>query len=156
MEYFSGDDSALGRLLNMVYAPNLGAAITAKSDPSNTQIDEFASWMRVCYKGNPVEISGTVAELSALPKESLKTLIFRAQHFLERGFYHNVQSTENSATDLGAINVQKLSSAVVPRGAQKITAALGACLRDLERNIHVKTSLTYTSYELHKAFRGLL
>ncbi len=155
-QHFSGTQEALGRLLSMVYAPNLGAAITAQSDPANTQIDEFASWMRICYKGNPVEISGAVAELSALPKESLKTLIFRAQHFLERGFYHNVQATDSSATDLGAINVQKLSSAVVPRGAQKITAALGMCLRDLERNIHVKTSLTFTSYELHKAFRGLL
>ena len=154
--YFDGENQMLGRLLSMVYAPNLGAAITAKSDPTNTQIDEFAAWMRICYKGNPVEISNTVAELSALPKESLKTLIYRAQHFLERGFYHNVQATDTSATDLGAINVQKLSSAVVPRGAQKITSALGNCLRDLERNIHVKTSLTFTSYELHKAFRGLL
>lgn len=155
IQHFSGEQENLAKLLSMVYSPNLGAAISAKEDPANTQIDEFASWMRICYKGNPVEITGVVNELSTLPKEGLKTLIFRAQHFLERGFYHNVQGTDTSATDLGAINVQKLSSSVVPVGAQKITQALGHCLRDLERNIHVKTSLTFASYELHRAFRGL-
>lgn len=75
-------------------------------------------------------------------------------HFLERGYYHNVQATDSSATDLGAINVQKLSTAVIPAGAQLITKTLGSCLRDLERNIHLKTSLTHASYQLHRAFRG--
>ena len=151
----SSEQSATIKLLEMVYAPNLGAAITAKQSPEATQIEGFAQWMRTCYKGNPTEITGAVNELAALPKESLKTLIYRAQHFLERGFYHNVQATESGATDLGAINVQKLSGSVLPRGAQAITSALGSCLKDLERNVHVKTSITHTSYELHKAFRGL-
>ena len=152
----SSETSATAKLLEMVYAPNLGAAITARQSPEATQIEGFASWMRTCYKGNPVEITEAVNELSSLPKEALKTLIYRAQHFLERGFYHNVQATESSATDLGAINVQRLSNSVLPKGAQTITSALGSCLRDLERNIHVKTSITHTSYELHKAFRGLV
>jgi hypothetical protein len=93
--------------------------------------------------------------LSGMSKEALKTLIFRSQHFLERGFYHTVQNTPVEATDLGTINVQKLSNAVVPAGAFAISKALNDCLYDLERNIHVKTTLTHTSYTLHKAFRGL-
>jgi len=44
---------------------------------------------------------------------------------------------------------------VVPAGAFAISKALNDCLYDLERNIHVKTTLTHTSYTLHKAFRGL-
>jgi hypothetical protein len=138
----------------MVFAPNLGAAITAYDDPESTQIDRFAEWMRTCYKGVPVEITSAVNELASLPKESVKTLILRSLHFLERGFYHNVQNTSTNATDLGEINVQKLSNAVVPKGAADITQSLSACLLDLERNIHIKTTLTHTSYALHSAFRG--
>lgn len=152
--YFAKDGEHMIRLLDMVFAPNLGAAITAKNDPSSTQLDRFAHWMRVCYKGSPVEITEVVNDLSSLPKEELKTLIFRSLHFLERGFYHNVLETDISATNLGAINVQKLSQAVVPKGTLGITQSLGSCLRDLERNIHTKTSLTSTSYALHRAFRG--
>ncbi|MEY2963464.1 MAG: hypothetical protein RL754_725 [Bacteroidota bacterium] len=154
-QHFAGEAEATVRLLDMIFAPNLGAAISAKSDPQSTQIDVFATWMRTCYKGNPVEITNAVSELASMPKEALKTLIFRSLHFLERGFYHNVLETPSSATDLGSINVQKLSSAVVPKGTLKITESLGACLRDLERNIHTKTALTSTSYHLHRAFRGM-
>lgn len=143
------------RLLEIVFCPNLGAALESSQNLENTQIELFANWMRTCYKGNPVEITEKVSELSSLPKETLKTLLFRAQHFLERGFYHNVQSTPSASTDLGAINVQKLSSAVIPRGAQNMSTSLNECLYDLERNIHVKTSLTYASYQLHRGFRGL-
>jgi DNA polymerase-3 subunit delta' len=153
-QHFSGEAENLKALLNMVFAPNLGAAITAKNDPSTTQIELFANWMRTCYKGAPVEITAVVNELATQPKEAVKTLITRSMHFLERGYYHNVQATDSSATDLGAINVQKLSTAVVPAGAQLITKTLGSCLRDLERNIHLKTSLTHASYQLHRAFRG--
>ena len=152
--HFQGAPSSQRMLLNMVFAPNLGAAITAQNDPETTQIETFAQWMRTCYKGAPVEITGVVNELAAMPKEVVKTLITRSMHFLERGYYHNVQATDSSATDLGAINVQKLSTAVVPEGAQLITKTLGSCLRDMERNIHLKTSLTHASYQLHRAFRG--
>ncbi|MBT5150850.1 MAG: hypothetical protein HOM43_00565, partial [Flavobacteriales bacterium] len=141
-QHFENSPEQTKRLLSMVFAPNLGAAITAYDDPESTQIDRFAEWMRTCYKGVPVEITSVVNELASLPKESLKTLIFRSLHFLERGFYHNVQNTPNSATDLGVINVQKLSGAVVPKGASGITKSLGDCLNDLERNVHVKTTLT--------------
>ena len=153
-QHFGNSPEQTKRLLSMVFAPNLGAAITAYDDPESTQIDRFAEWMRTCYKGVPVEITSVVNELASLPKESLKTLIFRSLHFLERGFYHNVQNTPNSATDLGVINVQKLSGAVVPKGASGITKSLGDCLNDLERNVHVKTTLTHTSYALYSAFRG--
>lgn len=153
-QHFENSPEQTKRLLSMVFAPNLGAAITAYDDPESTQIDRFAEWMRTCYKGVPVEITSVVNELASLPKESLKTLIFRSLHFLERGFYHNVQNTRNSATDLGVINVQKLSGAVVPKGASGITKSLGDCLNDLERNVHVKTTLTHTSYALYSAFRG--
>jgi DNA polymerase-3 subunit delta' len=153
-ERFKEVEPSVVKLLEMVFSPNLGAAITAIADPESTQIDSFASWMRICYKGNPVEISNAVTELTNLSKEALKTLIYRSMHFLERGFYHNVQATPEQATDLGAINVQKLSSAVIPSGTAAITKALSACLYDLERNVHAKTSLTYASYTLHKAFRG--
>ena len=153
-QHFENSPEQTKRLLSMVFAPNLGAAITAYDDPESTQIDRFAEWMRTCYKGVPVEITSVVNELASLPKESLKTLIFRSLHFLERGFYHNVQNTPNSATDLGVINVQKLSGAVVPKGASGITKSLGDCLNDLERNVHVKTTLTHTSYALYSAFRG--
>lgn len=153
-QHFENSPEQTKRLLSMVFAPNLGAAITAYDDPESTQIDRFAEWMRTCYKGVPVEITSVVNELASLPKESLKTLIFRSLHFLERGFYHNVQNTPNSATDLGVINVQKLSGAVVPKGASGITRSLGDCLNDLERNVHVKTTLTHTSYALYSAFRG--
>ena len=153
-QHFANSPEQTKRLLSMVFAPNLGAAITAYDDPESTQIDRFAEWMRTCYKGVPVEITSVVNELASLPKESLKTLVFRSLHFLERGFYHNVQNTPNSATDLGVINVQKLSGAVVPKGASGITKSLGDCLNDLERNVHVKTTLTHTSYALYSAFRG--
>lgn len=153
-QHFENSPEQTKRLLSMVFAPNLGAAITAYDDPESTQIDRFAEWMRTCYKGVPVEITSVVNELASLPKESLKTLVFRSLHFLERGFYHNVQNTPNSATDLGVINVQKLSGAVVPKGASGITRSLGDCLNDLERNVHVKTTLTHTSYALYSAFRG--
>lgn len=153
-QHFENSPEQTKRLLSMVFAPNLGAAITAYDDPESTQIDRFAEWMRTCYKGVPVEITSVVNELASLPKESLKTLIFRSLHFLERGFYHNVQNTPNSATDLGVINVQKLSGAVVPKGASGITRSLSDCLNDLERNVHVKTTLTHTSYALYSAFRG--
>jgi len=153
-EHFQSGPEQTSKLLSMVFAPNLGAAITAYDDPESTQIDRFAEWMRTCYKGIPTEITAAVNDLSTLPKESVKTLILRSLHFLERGFYHNVQDTPNSATDLGAINVQKLSGAVVPKGTFGITSSLGACLNDLERNVHVKTTLTHTSYALHTAFRG--
>ena len=153
-QYFENSAEPTRRLLSMVFSPNLGAAITAYDDPENTQIDRFASWMRTCYKGIPTEITSMVNELASLPKETLKTLVYRSLHFLERGFYHNVQNTPGKATDLGAINVQKLSGAVIPRGAYGITQSLGACLNDLERNVHVKTTLTHTSYALHSAFRG--
>jgi len=153
-QHFIGEPENLKALLNMVFAPNLGAAITAKKDPNTTQIELFAHWMRTCYKGAPVEITAVVNELATQPKEAVKTLITRSMHFLERGYYHNVQATDSSATDLGAINVQKLSTAVIPAGAQLITKTLGSCLRDLERNIHLKTSLTHASYQLHRAFRG--
>ena len=153
-QHFENSPEQTKRLLSMVFAPNLGAAITAYDDPESTQIDRFAEWMRTCYKGVPVEITSVVNELASLPKESLKTLVFRSLHFLERGFYHNVQNTPNSATDLGVINVQKLSGAVVPKGASSITKSLGDCLNDLERNVHVKTTLTHTSYALYSAFRG--
>ena len=153
-QHFENSPEQTKRLLSMVFAPNLGAAITAYDDPESTQIDRFAEWMRTCYKGVTVEITSVVNELASLPKESLKTLIFRSLHFLERGFYHNVQNTPNSATDLGVINVQKLSGAVVPKGASGITKSLGDCLNDLERNVHVKTTLTHTSYALYSAFRG--
>ncbi|MDA0898940.1 MAG: hypothetical protein O3A30_06665 [Bacteroidetes bacterium] len=153
-QHFENSPGQTKRLLSMVFAPNLGAAITAYDDPESTQIDRFAEWMRTCYKGVPVEITSVVNELASLPKESLKTLIFRSLHFLERGFYHNVQNTPNSATDLGVINVQKLSGAVVPKGASGITRSLGDCLNDLERNVHVKTTLTHTSFALYSAFRG--
>ena len=153
-QHFENSPEQTKRLLSMVFAPNLGAAITAYDDPESTQIDRFAEWMRTCYKGVPVEITSVVNELASLPKESLKTLVFRSLHFLERGFYHNVQNTPNSATDLGVINVQKLSGAVVPKGASGITKSLGDCLNDLERNVHVKTTLTHTSYALYSAFRG--
>lgn len=152
--HFVNSPDQTKRLLSMVFAPNLGAAITAYDDPESTQIDRFAEWMRTCYKGVPIEITSAVNELAALPKESVKTLILRSLHFLERGFYHNVQNTSTNATDLGEINVQKLNSAVVPKGAADITQSLSACLLDLERNIHVKTTLTHTSYALHSAFRG--
>ena len=153
-QHFVNSPEQTKRLLSMVFAPNLGAAITAYDDPESTQIDRFAAWMRTCYKGMPVEITSAVNELASLPKESVKTLVLRSLHFLERGFYHNVQNTSNNATDLGAINVQKLSNAVVPKGASDITQSLSACLLDLERNVHVKTALTHTSYALHNAFRG--
>ena len=153
-QHFENSPEQTKRLLSMVFAPNLGAAITAYDDPESTQIDRFAEWMRTCYKGVPVEITSVVNELASLPKESLKTLVFRSLHFLERGFYHNVQNASNSATDLGVINVQKLSGAVVPKGASGITKSLGDCLNDLERNVHVKTTLTHTSYALYSAFRG--
>ncbi|MDA0741049.1 MAG: hypothetical protein O2862_03945 [Bacteroidetes bacterium] len=153
-QHFENSPGQTKRLLSMVFAPNLGAAITAYDDPESTQIDRFAEWMRTCYKGVPVEITSVVNELASLPKESLKTLIFRSLHFLERGFYHNVQNTPNSATDLVVINVQKLSGAVVPKGASGITRSLGDCLNDLERNVHVKTTLTHTSFALYSAFRG--
>ena len=153
-QHFENSPEQTKRLLSMVFAPNLGAAITAYGDPESTQIDRFAEWMRTCYKGVPVEITSVVNELASLPKESLKTLVFRSLHFLERGFYHNVQNTPNSATDLGVINVQKLSGAVVPKGASGITKSLGDCLNDLERNVHVKTTLTHTSYALYSAFHG--
>lgn len=153
-QHFENSPEQTKRLLSMVFAPNLGAAITAYDDPESTQIDRFAEWMRTCYKGVPVEITSVVNELASLPKESLKTLVFRSLHFLERGFYHNVQNTPNSATDLGVINVQKLSGAVVPKGASGITKSLGDCLNDLERNVHVKTTLTHTSYALYSAFHG--
>lgn len=153
-QHFENSPEQTKRLLSMVFAPNLGAAITAYDDPESTQIDRFAEWMRTCYKGVPVEITSVVNELASLPKESLKTLVFRSLHFLERGFYHNVHNTPNSATDLGVINVQKLSGAVVPKGASGITKSLGDCLNDLERNVHVKTTLTHTSYALYSAFRG--
>ncbi|MDC0614630.1 hypothetical protein OAP05_01905 [Schleiferiaceae bacterium] len=153
-QHFANSPEQTERLLSMVFAPNLGAAITAYNDPESTQIDRFAEWMRTCYKGVPVEITSTVNELASLPKESVKTLIIRSLHFLERGFYHNVQNTSTNATDLGEINVQKLSNAVVPKGAADITQSLSACLLDLERNVHVKTTLTHTSYALHSAFRG--
>jgi DNA polymerase-3 subunit delta' len=153
-QHFANSPGQTKRLLSMVFAPNLGAAITAYDDPESTQIDRFAEWMRTCYKGVPVEITSAVNELASLPKESVKTLILRSLHFLERGFYHNVQNTSTNATDLGEINVQKLSNAVVPKGAADITQSLSACLLDLERNIHVKTTLTHTSYALHSAFRG--
>lgn len=153
-QHFENSPGQTKRLLSMVFAPNLGAAITAYDDPESTQIDRFAEWMRTCYKGVPVEITSVVNELASLPKESLKTLVFRSLHFLERGFYHNVQNTPNSATNLGVINVQKLSGAVVPKGASSITRSLGDCLNDLERNVHVKTTLTHTSFALYNAFRG--
>ena len=152
--HFVNSPDQTKRLLSMVFAPNLGAAITAYDDPESTQIDRFAEWMRTCYKGVPIEITSAVNELAALPKESVKTLILRSLHFLERGFYHTVQNTPNNATDLGAINVQKLSNAVVPKGTLSITQSLSACLNDLERNVHVKTTLTHASYALHNAFRG--
>jgi len=154
-EHFKNEDDATKRLMTMVFYPNLGAAITAYEDPETTQTGTFANWMRICYKGSPVEVTDMVNVLSGMSKEALKTLIFRSQHFLERGFYHNVQNTPVEATDLGTINVQKLSNAVVPAGAFAISKALNDCLYDLERNIHVKTTLTHTSYTLHKAFRGL-
>ncbi len=153
-QHFENSPGQTKRLLSMVFAPNLGAAITAYDDPEITQIDRFAEWMRTCYKGVPVEIASVVNTLASLPKESLKTLIYRSLHFLERGFYHNVQNTPNGATDLGVINVQKLSGAVVPKGASSITRSLGDCLNDLERNVHVKTTLTHTSFALYSAFRG--
>ena len=153
--HFEKHDGATRIILNMVFFPNLGAAISASHSSQLSDTEVFATWMRTCYKGSPVEISSLVNDLSSMTKEELKTLVFRAQHFLERGFYHNVQATETSATDLGTINVQKLSSAVVPRGNKALSEALGECLKDLERNIHVKTSLTHTSYALHRAFRGI-
>jgi DNA polymerase-3 subunit delta' len=154
LDHFKDQPVATAKLLAMVFAPNLGAAISTSEDAESTQIDVFAHWMRTCYKGAPTEISGVVSNLSGMTKEALKTLIFRSQHFLERGFYHNVQNTPVQATDLGAINVQKLSSAVRPSGAMAISRVLNACLYDLERNVHVKTALTFASFELHKAFRG--
>ena len=152
--HFKDQPEATAKLLSMVFAPNLGAAISANVNTEPTQIDAFALWMRVCYKGAPTEISDVVSSLSRLTKEALKTLISRSQHLLERGFYHNVQNTPVQASDLGAINVQKLSGTVRPSGTMTISRVLDACLHDVERNIHVKTALTFASFELHKAFRG--
>ncbi len=154
LAHFKDQPETTAKLLAMVFAPNLGAAISASEDLESTQIDVFARWMRVCFKGEPTEISDVVSSLSGLTKETLKTLILRSQHFLERGFYHGVQNTPVQASDLGAINVQKLSSAVRPAGAMAIYRVLSACLYDLERNIHLKTALTFASFKLHKAFRG--
>lgn len=142
------------KLLALIYAPNLGAALHAIQQNTTTELDLFAQWMRSCYRGQAVEISDRVDELSALSKESLKSLLKHAQHFLERGFYYNAQQLSTDATDLGVINVQKLSAAVTPRGALTISNALEECIYDLQRNVHTKTSLTYASYQLHSAFRG--
>ena len=152
--YFHAETKQTIALLSLVFAPNLGAAITTKRDLSKTQVEVFANWMRACYKGSPTELTGTVNELAAMPKEGLKTLVSLSLHLLERGFYHNVQATDSSITELGVINIKKLSAAVVPLGADSITKMLGSCLRDIERNVHVKTSLSATSYRLNTAFKG--
>ena len=154
LTHFKNQPETTVKLMVMIFAPNLGAAISASKDLESTQIGVFARWMRTCFKGAPTEISDVVSSLSGLSKETLKTLIFRSQHFLERGFYYNVQNAPIQASDLGAINVQKLSSTVRPAGAMAISRVLSACLYDLERNIHVRTTLTVASFELHKAFRG--
>ncbi len=155
LSYFPNETQEAKAILSMLFAPNLGAAIAANNDLSNNQTAVFANWMRTCYKGSPKEITAVVNELASLPKEGLKTLISSSLHLLERGFYHNVQGTDASATELGVINLKKLSSAVIPSGSYLITRALGSCLRDIERNIHVKTSLSVTSYQLNTAFKGL-
>ncbi len=153
-EHFMNAPKNEVKLLSLIYAPNLGAAIHAIQQNSTTELHLFANWMRSCYRGQAVEISERIDELSALSKENLKGLLKHAQHFLERGFYYNVQNVDSDATDLGVINVQKLSAAVTPRGAMNISTTLEECLYDLERNVHTKTSLTYASYQLHSAFRG--
>ena len=55
--HFVNSPDQTKRLLSMVFAPTLGAAITAYDDPESTQIDRFAEWMRTCYKGVPIELS---------------------------------------------------------------------------------------------------
>jgi DNA polymerase-3 subunit delta' len=155
VSYFPNETKETKAVLSMLFAPNLGAAIAANDDLNNNQAIAFAQWMRACYKGSPKEITDVVNELSSLPKEGLKTLISSSLHLLERGFYHNVQGTHASVTELGAINLKRLSGAVVPSGAYLITKALSSCLKDIERNIHVKTSLSVTSYQLNTAFKGM-
>ena len=155
ISYFPDESEETKAILSMLFAPNLGAAIATNNDLSNNQTAVFANWMRTCYKGSPIEITAVVNELASIPKESLKTLISTSLHLLEKGFYHNVQGTNASSTELGVINLKKLSSAVIPSGSYLIAKALGSCLRDIERNIHVKTSLTVTSYQLNTAFKGV-
>ena len=155
LSYFPNETQETKAILSMLFAPNLGAAIAANNNLNNNQTAVFANWMRTCYKGSPIEITAVVNELASLSKEGLKTLVSTSLHLLEKGFYHNVQGTNASSTELGVVNLKKLSSAVIPSGSYLIARALDSCLRDIERNIHVKTSLSVTSYQLNRAFKGL-
>lgn len=135
--------------------PNNIGRVLHNLNEGGENLDLFAHWMRIAYKGVLGEMVEETNTLSALPKEQLKSIITLAIRMLQSGFLVNATGEKSPYSgNLGAIDIGKLSKSVTPVGAMKISEYLHDLLRDLSRNIHTKTAVLNTTIQLNNAFRG--
>jgi DNA polymerase-3 subunit delta' len=139
------------------YEGNIAAALHAIEHSQTIQnlTNEFATWMRLCFKGDVIELLGFSEAIGSLGKYEILDFLYHTQELLSRGVLFDVDPTfANGLTkENSGFNFGKFSKHLNYINTPKIQELLeGACF-DINQNANKKVLMLDVSLKMAKLIR---
>ena len=140
--------SAIAQLAGGNYNEALKLAGTHDTDHS----ERFLSWMRVCYKGRPTELTAWVEQFAEAGRENQKHFLRYALHFwrefLALKYSGAMQGIRLLPTEIETAT--KMAALIGLEQLDSIVQVLDACIYHVERNANPKILFLDASIQLHQ------
>lgn len=140
--------SAVAQLAGGNYNEALKLAGTHDTDHS----ERFLSWMRICYKGRPTELTAWVEQFAEAGRENQKHFLRYALHFwrefLALKYSGAMQGIRLLPTEIETAT--KMAALIGLEQLDSIVQVLDACIYHVERNANPKILFLDASIQLHQ------
>ncbi len=148
-------DSARAEELAYMASGSLGEALSVLAADDQATASGWIQWMRICYKGNAVEMISWVDQFAKKDREAQKNFFFFGLHFLRE----MVVSSLDPAHMIRLLDVQrgsmtKLSSLVTLADIRAMIDLAEESIGHLERNASTKIMMLDNSIQLSHIFRA--
>jgi DNA polymerase III subunit delta' len=150
-----GLDESSAQAIAQLAVGNFNDALKMASQEENDQALRFLEWMRCCYKGLPLEMSGWVDNFAGLGRENQKHFLRYALHFWRE--FLVLKTIGEAAVRLREREKQTAIGMAKVVGMEQLAAIvrlLDDCSLHVERNAHPKILFLDTSIQIHHIIKN--
>lgn len=135
---------------------SFGQAVKLISDTGNDSLNLMRDWFNGIFTNKGVAIHEWVEKVAKMGREQQKNFFMYAQQLMAHTLrYSNIENYQAPLSEEEQIFAQKLASRNFPLSVfQNIDEELTKASYHIERNVHAKTQLLYTSIQMQYLLQG--
>ncbi len=133
---------------------NLNHAIAISNNQAVDYSHLIISWLRIAYKGDPLEINQWIKEVESLDKEEQKSFLEYGLHFFRQfNFRLLTQSEQVNLTQKEIETANNMAKVIDVPKAEIICKIINDLLENIPRNINLKIALFADTLQIGRAIR---